>query len=398
MLTVQPVELSVTDSGAGQSTKFRLDRVPTKIGLSNVGVLGFLVGTPTVSFPIAAGKLVDGVTLSQLLSSIRLTLSPMAPPAAIEGGAILIDSVSGYDVLNALALISGQEVIAIGADLFVPDATGNGVTDPDASYWKGAFKRQVGWLHQVGPFGEGAPTTGSTFSDRVWFYLPVGTDRNPIGSAAIPADWFRSGGLGGELAITSGSSVDGATVTYSGTWDLYAVCLLTGDVLPVPAVPRVRKYTFTQSSLRVQNSGHTHLIAFSPPLFTGAVQNPSYSSVELRIGDVIVNLHNAPELALRGLNTAIYDRRFSFAAQNIDVTGAAQKTRYARPFLPLVAHDWAIPPRLDDFTINILSTQETTHHLLVVGRTPVSYEVKAALRNDKPVTSITSNGCHCQAR
>lgn len=400
MIVIQPVELAVTNAGAGNATRFDLSKIPTKIGASNVAVLGLLLQTPTASFTLAAGKTVDGVSLSQLLSNVRLSLSPMSPPAAVEGGAILIDSLPGHDVLQVLGLVSGQEVIAHGIEQHVFDtATGSGKTDPDKGAWAAKVKRQVGWLQNIGPFGEGAPDTGSTWASRVIFSLPIGIDRGPIGSAAIPADWFRSGGLSGELSVTLGSTVDGAAVAYSGTFDLYAICLLTGDVMTVPAVPRLRKYTTTNASVRVQQSGHVHVIGFSPPLSAvGAMADPNYSNVELRIADTIVNTPGQLSLAIRGMNVAIMDRRFSIAAVNEDITGIAAATRYSRPFLPLLIHDFPQPPRLDDFSVNIVTSAEQTHYLLVAGRTPVTDAVKSAVRNDKPVIAIETKGCHCVAR
>ncbi len=381
--------------------EFDLSSLPSTINGMPAAVVTFLVGTPTgTEWDVPQAKFGDGLSAAQLLgTSVRLSMSPMCPYEAFDGGDVNIAGVDGPRALQMLAFSSGMPTI-YGADTFNAAAPG-GAGETTVYSLAASISAQLlgaqlaGPMQKKFPIGQGAVGGVGTMSDQVWFSLPVGVlargnEFEDISDTAIPNTMYNGQGFGedgqkidgssGKLNWSPGLKVDNATVTYGENWSMWALCMThSPSKQPSPLPIHIRQLGGSGDSTWNARAGIREYLGFMRKLTTaGAMEVDRYQTVNCKVDG---KLMNEPTVAMNRIGQNFMRVRDAWKptdAQNALANRAA--TRFSRWGVDLLFRDGSLlraPGSVNHLTtVDIVDTDETTHFLIDCTRTPVTDKVK----------------------
>jgi hypothetical protein len=401
-------------TSGSMKTSIPLDRVPSRLNGMKLVVKGLLIKIPQPTFNIAAGKILDGVSMAQFFASITLAMATDAPPT--QAGSInIIDGVDGYRCFHALSYLSHRPVI-YGKYSGLQIIAGKSNTDQLTSVAVGVApqsQRAVGWLNEVGPFGEAAnAAVGAWGAERPVFYLPFGERYDEPGDRfGVPAEWLngeynsgRSRKTAGRLDLTLGTSIDGTSVTAWGSqgFDVLAVCeRVPEDQIPCPTVLNIK--AGNQVGKFELAPGVRRMFSLMKDLnSTGDVATEDYTTVFVRDGGTTLTEETvADELLKLQQKHLRSDSPFHVIPTQATYTNSTAQDRVTRCGTPLLLHRGSplhAPGSIDgNIEVDVKTTGETSYKYLDVVEVPNHGSVlaKALSVNGRPgyvAQASTKNG------
>jgi hypothetical protein len=304
----------------GAANKFLFDTVACQHNGLEPLVLGFFAILPTSTVVVATGKVLDGLSLAQLIKRVSIRMSPNAPPTAFgKGRAAIIDDMDGPRCLQALHHLSGVPVFpTTGGDLrFMQDGTlvaaGSG-SAVNTARSPSADQRRTGPLQMQGPYATGLAAGAQSFVDRVTVFFPIGIRRGEeMGRNGVPMRYFAGKPMGdacqgssaGEIEIALNTLVDNVAVGWGAeSMSILALVMLAPrGHMPVGQILHMSNKRAAENEFK-PDLGLRGLLAFHKPLTAaGAQAAHDYTRVRVRLDGV--EQEPEQEIATRALADAV---------------------------------------------------------------------------------------------
>lgn len=365
-----PVEMGQAQASGG-ATRISLEKIPSKVGEFIVCVLGFILKLPAAAVTPTASKVLDGLSLAQCISTLTIACSPRSPAAKSLGGHVICNGINGPQALQALAFMSGRPVL-LGAGANVR-ALAAGTADHQTfatALGTPTTQEQDGWFQSCGPFG-GVDGTAVEWSDTPRFFLPVGLAcHEDFKANAIPSGYFSGKTLGGDecngsdagyIEVALASKIDNIAVTFTGTFDVEAVCvLLPASAVPVPVLPKLRRGESSSTRIPLE-PGIPAMIMLQKALSAGAQASHDYTTVSLWKGGMDMVESNVAR-NIRCVNLTLRRREWRVTSAETSQSHASA-ARFSRWGVPVHLWDdsplYAIGDDVEGLMLEIVTTGET---------------------------------------
>lgn len=369
---------------AGSSVKIPLEKMPWAYGRSHVHVLGIVLRLPTVAQTIPAGKILDGTSVSQLVSNVSLRLAGNAPPNAV-GYAEHFAGLEGFALFNALAFVSGVFPYIPQSDFPI------GLTNTDVAHasskeilgytWDGPKRR--GWSNRVGPFGKAASGGTASWTEQPIIYLGVGKRRGSrLKDFAVPSVWYSGAqggcdtGSSGSLEFTLQTTMDNTAVTWTTAENIDIMIdaiLLPEDTVNVPPMLRIEQNTNASKQFTLPRGMHQFVCMYKS-LSSGAEQSVSHTNIKASVAGVDLvdsdTIYQRRALALMNATDDMESNGFHVPLHVAEAVNGntANTARYNPPMQPLFLHSGSLllspGSAVAPIDVSITSTAETSYNTL----------------------------------